>query len=247
MQTPAAVKIAIALSDGASRSDEVYGLAEYLSTTVSPAYSLCRAIENGVAYHHGAVPAHARHVIESAYSHGLISTIVCTTTLMQGVNLPAKYVVARSPALSGNSTGPNLTGYEFANLRGRAGRLMQDFVGRSLVLDLAAFESQEIDLFDYPDKDIATGYADRYRASEESIVEHLRQSTPAEQISSEQLYIVTHIRQMIVRHGKTPRLDFDVLALSCQLGLSANQSIPCVRIQQAPTYAGPIHSGIQSY
>ncbi|MBB6454872.1 replicative superfamily II helicase [Salirhabdus euzebyi] len=74
----------------------------------------------------------------------VINKVVCTTTLMQGVNLPAKNIITRNPNLfiKAKSAGdnPKLTGYEFSNLRGRAGRLMNDFVGRSIVLDEPAFE-----------------------------------------------------------------------------------------------------------
>lgn len=54
---------------------------------------------------------------------------------MQGVNLPAKNIIIRNPNLfvrKGESSA-KLSPYEFANLRGRAGRLLTDFVGRTIV------------------------------------------------------------------------------------------------------------------
>jgi hypothetical protein len=56
--------------------------------------------------------------------------MVCTTTLMQGVNLPAQNVIVRTPNLyvkKQYGREPKLSRYEFANLRGRAGLYMKIF------------------------------------------------------------------------------------------------------------------------
>lgn len=91
----------------------------YIENSVHKNYSLAECVQKGVAYHHGKMPSHIRVVIEKAFSQLLFKTIVCTTTLMQGVNLPAKNIVARNPNLFTKKSNDNakLTGYEFANLR----------------------------------------------------------------------------------------------------------------------------------
>jgi len=53
-------------------------------------FSLSGFIEKGVAYHYGNLPAFLRKGLERLFSEGKVSFIVCTSTLLQGVNLPAQ-------------------------------------------------------------------------------------------------------------------------------------------------------------
>src|SRR5690606_41825818 len=65
------------------------------------------------------LPAHVRHVVEICFKEGILDTLFCTTTLMQGVNLPAKNIIIWNPKVGDEK----LSGYDYTNLRGRAGRL----------------------------------------------------------------------------------------------------------------------------
>lgn len=70
---------------------------------------------------------------------------MCTTTLLQGVNLPAQNVFIRNPHLyvKKQKQSSELTNYEMANLRGRAGRLLKDYIGRTFVMDEDEFIDSE--------------------------------------------------------------------------------------------------------
>ena len=59
---------------------------------------------------------------------------------------------------------PQLTNYEIANLRGRAGRLLKDFIGRTFILDSSAFEPDEEmqTLFPETEKELSAGYGEQY-------------------------------------------------------------------------------------
>lgn len=153
-------------------------LAEYLRRTVHPSYSLADAIEKSIGYHTGRVPMHARAAIEEAFKSGVINDLVCTTTLMQGVNLPATTVIVRNPNLfvrRGGMGAPRLSPYEFANLRGRAGRLLKDFIGRTIVLDAGSFaeEASQEDLFKDEYKDLAPGYSGAFQEGRYDIIQEL--------------------------------------------------------------------------
>ena len=80
---------------------------------------------------------HVRRTLEKAIADKKINTVVCTTTLLQGVNLPAQNVFIRNPHLyvKKQKQSSELTNYEMANLRGRAGRLLKDYIGRTFVMD----------------------------------------------------------------------------------------------------------------
>lgn len=114
------------LREPINENDEVESLITYLKETIHDDYDMCFTIPRGFVYHHGKTPSNVRAVIERAIRNKLIPNIVCTTTLMQGVNLPAQNVILRNPDLATrnrNGVKPKLTDYEIANLRGRAGRL----------------------------------------------------------------------------------------------------------------------------
>ncbi|MDF3918504.1 DEAD/DEAH box helicase [Salinicola salarius] len=182
-------------------------LSSYFKDTVHSKYELARIVESGVAYHTGKTPMHVRKSIEHATSTQLVKYLFCTTTLMQGVNLPAKNVVIRNPNLftQKKQHSVSLSAYEFANLRGRAGRLLTDFIGRTIVLDESSFDNSEeqehgSSLFLDEYKDIKTGYQDVYEKDSGFIDYTLANDEVVEDASSK--YLITHIRQMLYRHGK---------------------------------------------
>lgn len=186
-------------------------LIKYVSTTVHPNYDLCKTLDNGIAYHHGKVPSHIRNVLEYAIKEKMIDTIVCTTTLMQGVNLPAQNVIMRNGYLSTrNIQGvmPKLTNYEISNLRGRAGRLLKDFVGRTFVLDENAFDNQtekQGDLFKDENKDLQSGYGKIFTSNKSSITDAVFNNRSNEnlpnEIGKDGKFLITYIRFNILKHG----------------------------------------------
>ncbi len=181
-------------------------LSNYIKSTVRDNYGLANLILKGTAYHHGSLPMHIRFVIEEAIKQKLVTNIVCTTTLMQGVNLPAQNVIIRNPDLAikkpKNGTKPKLTNYEIANLRGRAGRLLKDFIGRTYVLDGNAFECDPDSdkLFPETEKELHSGYGNKYRENKNDINEVLLENI-APTTSGDNAFLVTYIRQAILRYG----------------------------------------------
>ncbi|MCG8316264.1 MAG: DEAD/DEAH box helicase [Pseudomonadales bacterium] len=184
---------------------KLLSLARYAGDTVHENYSLVRCIKSGVAYHHSGVPPHIRNAVERAFSEKVIEVITCTTTLMQGVNLPAKNLIARNPYLSGKRNGPELTPYEFANLRGRAGRLLKDFVGRAIILDEKAFDDSQIELFDYPEKDVGIGYSKKYNENKNEIITSLTAHAPVTAEIEHIGDLLSHVRTALLRYGRNAK------------------------------------------
>ncbi|HCG8425513.1 TPA: DEAD/DEAH box helicase [Vibrio parahaemolyticus] len=188
-------------------SKALSSLSSYLRSSVHTNYELAKIVESGVAYHTGKTPMHVRKSIEHATSRQFIKYLFCTTTLMQGVNLPAKNVIVRNPNLftKRKQDSVSLSAYEFANLRGRAGRLLTDFIGRTIVLDEGSFDSANHEnngssLFPEEYKDIRTGYQDIYQQHADFVDEVLSRDQIVDGAPSKAL--ITHIRQMLYRHGK---------------------------------------------
>lgn len=206
-------KIALDLSNrklGAT-NDKVKSLIQYISDTVHPNYDLCKTLEFNIAYHHGKVPSHIRNVLEYAIKEKMIDNIVCTTTLMQGVNLPAQNVIMRNGYLSTKSIKgvmPCLTNYEISNLRGRAGRLLKDFIGRTFVLDENAFDNKsekKDDLFRDENKNLHTGYGKIFMENKSEITDAMFKNKSNEDLSVELgndgRFLITYIRYNILKHG----------------------------------------------
>ncbi|WP_435255513.1 DEAD/DEAH box helicase [Tenacibaculum sp. A30] len=185
--------------------EKIILLSEYLSDSVSDNYSLINVVKNNIAYHHGKLPHHVRFVIEKAIKEKLIGNVVCTTTLMQGVNLPTQNVFIRNPNLfvqrKKNSNNPTLTKYEIANLSGRAGRLLKDFIGRTYILDEDSFKEDshnQASLFDKPNKKLNITYANRFNSNRDEIINSLTKNTFGE--AEEDKFISCYIRQTILKY-----------------------------------------------
>jgi hypothetical protein len=185
-----------------TNNEKSIDLEEYIRETVHPKYRLIDCVKAGVGYHHGNVPTHARLAIEEAFRQNAITALACTTTLLQGVNLPARYLISRNPYLSRRNKKQKLTPYEFANLRGRAGRLMQDFIGRAIALDEKGFEENQIELFEYNEKEVTSaGYEKRFRDYRDQIYDALEKSSGPEDHETNYNDLPVYIRQMIIKYG----------------------------------------------
>lgn len=108
-------------------SDKVDELIQHVREYVHKDYFLGSALSRGVAFHHGKMPQEVRERVEQSFSDpdSPIQFVVCTSTLLEGVNLPAKNIFVLSDK-HGNSS---FTKIDFENLAGRAGRLTHDFSG----------------------------------------------------------------------------------------------------------------------
>lgn len=89
-----------------------------------------RALEAGVAAHHGGLAPVQRDVVEAAFAEGLVKVAFATETLALGVNLPARTVVIDRVV---RASGELLSTAEFAQLAGRAGRRGIDEAGHVVV------------------------------------------------------------------------------------------------------------------
>ena len=104
---------------------EILEFMDFLKKDIHPEYPLISCLEKGVAFHYGHMPSIVRTGVEALFGEGLIQFICCTSTLLQGVNLPAKHIVIENP----HSGDDPMTRSDFQNLAGRAGRLLKEFHG----------------------------------------------------------------------------------------------------------------------
>lgn len=86
---------------------------------------ILKCLRLGVAIHHGALPSPFRREIEALLHQRALKVTVASPTLAQGLNLSASVVLFSSLHRNRNL----LTGSEFANVIGRAGRAFVDTEG----------------------------------------------------------------------------------------------------------------------
>lgn len=79
------------------------------------------------------MPAILREAIEESFKKGHLKYLVCTTTLFQGVNLPARNVFIHTPQRGNRKD--QLNSASLWNFAGRAGRLGSDVVGNVFLID----------------------------------------------------------------------------------------------------------------
>lgn len=104
---------------------ELLALSREIKGQIHADYYLADLLTKGVAYHIGYLPADIRLRIEDLFKSGSIKTIFCTSTLIEGVNLPADnlFITSYKNGLS------NMTPVEFRNLVGRVGRIEFNLYG----------------------------------------------------------------------------------------------------------------------
>uniref|UniRef100_UPI0007ED705B DEAD/DEAH box helicase n=1 Tax=Tenacibaculum ovolyticum TaxID=104270 RepID=UPI0007ED705B len=106
-------------------SIRVKELIDFLKEEFNKDYYLIDCLERGVAFHHGKLPDIIRKEVEELFQDREINNLFCTSTLIEGVNLPANNLFIVIP----KKNMENLTDFEFGNLIGRAGRLSESLFG----------------------------------------------------------------------------------------------------------------------
>lgn len=93
-------------------------------------YYLADFLSKGIAYHFGNLPQIIRNKVENLLKASEINFVFCTSTLLEGVNLPAKNVF-----ILNNKNGlQTFMPIDFWNLAGRAGRLKHELSGNILCI-----------------------------------------------------------------------------------------------------------------
>jgi superfamily II DNA/RNA helicase len=115
-----------------SKDPDLSALAQLARKGVHSAYQLARLVEAGVAFHYGNMPSLIRAEVERLFRLGKIKYLVCTSTLIEGVNLACRTIIVRGPR---KGIGKPMQPHDFWNLAGRAGRWGDEFQGNIICID----------------------------------------------------------------------------------------------------------------
>ena len=112
--------------------EELQDLSDFCRSSIHPKFLLVDLVKRGVAFHYGNMPTLLRTEIERLFREGKIRFLVCTSTLVEGVNLACRTIVVRGPQ---KGRGNPMSAADFWNLAGRAGRWGADFHGNIVCVD----------------------------------------------------------------------------------------------------------------
>jgi superfamily II DNA/RNA helicase len=102
-----------------SDMEELEALSQEVSERLYPSHPLVQQVRSGLAVHHAGLPASIRRRIEELARRELLHTLVSTTTLAEGIDLPFRAVILCRLALP---YGLPFRAARLRNIRGRAAR-----------------------------------------------------------------------------------------------------------------------------
>lgn len=113
-------------------------------------YGLIECIKRGVVYHHGGMPDIIKMYVESIYANTTISHLITTSTLLEGVNIPANRLFVLNTGVGDGV----LNKAQFKNLVGRVGRFSEVFARGDGTLNLLEPRVYLLDDTKYSRKDL---------------------------------------------------------------------------------------------
>lgn len=107
------------------KSKKIDDTVKLIKSYIHPDYFLIDCLEKGIGFHFGRLPQRIREKVEELFIEQELDYMFCTSTLLEGVNLPAKNIFILTNCI-GNAKFKKI---DFWNLAGRAGRLNKELSG----------------------------------------------------------------------------------------------------------------------
>lgn len=126
------------------KKKELEAISKSIKNEINADYFLVDLIKKGIAFHVGYLPANIRLRIEEAFKNHVITTLFCTSTLIEGVNLPADNLFITSYKNGIHK----LDNVSFRNLIGRVGRIDHSLFGNVFMVCLPTSDDSTIDRYE---------------------------------------------------------------------------------------------------
>ena len=154
-------------------TDYSLALINWIELNISKKWSLVDLLSHGIAIHDGSLQKHIGASIIKYFNEKKLRCIFCTSTIIEGVNTSAKNVVLFD-GFKGNKA---IDYFDYSNIKGRSGRLMEHYVGRiynfvkaptkeSVIIDIPFFEQNPVSdeiLVNIPKRDLKNNVKQRYK------------------------------------------------------------------------------------
>lgn len=128
--------------NGFEATESVSELSDWAGANYHAEWFVAEALKTGIGTHNSAVPRSLARRIVDLFNNGELNYLVCTSSLIEGVNTAARNVVIFDGVLDKKP----LDHFTFANISGRAGRMFRNFVGTVVSFsDAPAVEETVVD------------------------------------------------------------------------------------------------------
>lgn len=158
---------------------DIVALIELVKNAIHDQYSLARVLQRGIAFHYGNMPLIVRNEIERCFKDGHINYLICTSTLIEGVNLPCRNIFVRGPK---KGRGKPMNEGDFWNLAGRAGRWGREFQGNVICVDATNPHVWKLGTPRVRSQYRIERTTDRILEEPETLIQFIESGMPAEQI-----------------------------------------------------------------
>ncbi|MGI3126499.1 DEAD/DEAH box helicase [Nitratireductor sp. PBL-C9] len=124
-------KLAIELSEKMAVAEDTSDFSVWLKNNIGRNNFLSVAVDYGFGVHHGRIPRAIAAQMVRLFNQGKLPILLCTSTLIEGVNTAAKTVMIFDKKINRDS----YDFFTYSNIKGRAGRLGQHHVGQVMVFN----------------------------------------------------------------------------------------------------------------
>jgi len=131
-------------------ADAATSAAQWVAANYHPDWHFTKALQKGIGVHHGRIPRALAHYVVSAFNSSAIKFLVCTSTLIEGVNTKAKNVIIFDNKIDKK----HIDMFTFNNIKGRAGRMAKHYIGHVYLFNPAPSDPLlfvDIPAFSQPD------------------------------------------------------------------------------------------------
>lgn len=127
-----------------TKDEELIEAARWTSENYHDEWLVSVALQHGIGIHHGRLPRSLGRFMIRAFEEEKLNILLCTSTLIEGVNTSAKNVIIYDSTLNRKP----LDFFTFNNIKGRSGRMFKHFTGSIYVYD--APPQEELPFVDIP-------------------------------------------------------------------------------------------------
>lgn len=154
--------------------DSIRFFIDWAKEEIHEEWGLIKALERGYLIHNGQLPIGTRMFQMNFYEKSdIYNRLLCTSTLLEGVNTSAKNIIITRPSRAQNDEKDNFSAFDFYNLVGRTGRLYEHFLGKAYYIKgvndpvykkIDAIRNIRFELTDESkDIDLQTGNIDKHK------------------------------------------------------------------------------------
>ena len=194
-QSPASAnKVAKAFfnSNKFERTDENKDLADWLRSNYHSQWILPDCLEYGIGIHHGKIPRAIAQKCIKLFNEGKIRYLICTSTLIEGVNTKAKNVIVYDNKIAKTK----IDYFTFNNICGRSGRMFSHFIGHIYLFHeppVAELPLVDFPIFsqanDVPEKLINVDFEDLNESSKRKLNKYFEQDVLSQETLRKNSYI----------------------------------------------------------